>query len=216
MPYEDPSTAKPLSEDVAWMRAAAWKARHRSHCETAGLGLAEIVFYGDSITQSLVDSAAWKEISTRHKAVAFGISGDRTPHLLWRIENGEVGKLKPRLAFVLIGTNNIGHLDQSPEDVARGILAIAAALRKRMPATTLVIHGIFPAGELPSDPIRARIKAVNSLVANVDDGHKTKFLDLSQSFLTREGVIPSTLMPDFLHPSEAGYAIWMKQLKPLF
>jgi lysophospholipase L1-like esterase len=197
---------------VDWLKQSDWLKRHQGHADEAAKGEAEIVFFGDSITEGLPQSQAFKRTFSGRKAAAFGISGDRTPHLLWRIENGACGKLQPKMAFLLIGVNNFGHLDQSPEEVARGIKAVAKALTQRLPEAKLVILGIFPAGQSPTDPLRAKIRAANALISAFAGECKADFLDIGGRFLNSDESIPSSLMPDFLHPNEEGYQVWMDSI----
>jgi lysophospholipase L1-like esterase len=212
---EAPDIASPLPADQDWLSRQGWMERHDAYAVEAAKGEAEIIFYGDSITEGLPQSMAWKKTMSGRKAAAFGISGDRTAQLLWRVENGECGALKPRLVFLLIGINNFGHLDHSPAEVAKGVGAVLSALRQRLSMAKICLLAIFPSGESPDDPMRAKIKSANNLISALADGSKVFFLDLESLFLDNRRRIPPSLMPDFLHPNEKGYETWMRAIYPL-
>lgn len=212
---EDPILAAPLPADYDWMSVAQWHAKHEAYAAEAARGEAEAVFYGDSITEVLPQSEAWKKRHRSPQSAAFGISGDRTAQMRWRIENGECGNLKPKNAYLLIGTNNFGHFNHSAQEAASGVIAAALALRSRLPQARLTIFSIFPAGQLPSNPLRAKIRTANALIHALDDRRLTRVVDLEKIFLASDGSIPASLMADFLHPTEAGYEAWMSAVDSL-
>ena len=144
-------------------------------------------------------------------AANFGIGGDKTEHVLWRIDNGELDGISPKVLVLLIGTNNIGY---SAEDILKADTKSSrkSTISFRRPRCSII--GIFPRGADPSDPnvaaMRAKIIAVNKGLAALDDGNKTRFLDLGDKFLTPDGKITKDFMYDnvALHPNEAGYQLW--------
>lgn len=214
--HEDPEKPKPRKEEYPWMSIQEWYKRHEKNKALAEMGKAKVVFYGDSIVEGLFWSKAFQRFAERYEALALGIGGDRTAQLLWRLRHGEVGHLKPDHVFLLIGINNFGHLNQSPEEVARGVLACAKELRLRFPETILHILAIFPSGEKSTDPLRAKIKEANALIAEGRLKIKhTRFHDLSSIFLDKNGNIPKALMEDFLHPTEKGRELWMRETEKI-
>jgi len=182
---------------------------HESFVEIAKKGEAQVVFLGDSITAGWGRQAAIfdKEFG-QYKAANFGIGGDRTQHVLWRVENGEFEGIKPKAVVLMIGTNNSGAADNSPEQVAAGIKAIISAIHQRSPNTKVLLLAIFPrgAGEA-NNPGRTKNKAVNALIAKFDDGQKVHFLDIGPKFLAADGTLSKEIMPDLLHLNAKGYQI---------
>lgn len=184
---------------------------HESFVATAKKGEAQVVFLGDSIT------AGWngqpvlfaKEYS-QYKAANFGIGGDRVQHVLWRVENGEFEGLKPKAVVLMIGTNNAGVAENTPEQVANGIKKIIEAIHKRTPETKVLLLAIFPRGEKEdpqTNPGRAKNQAVNAIIAKLDDGKKVHYFDIGQKFLQADGTLTVEIMKDRLHLTAAGYQI---------
>jgi lysophospholipase L1-like esterase len=177
-----------------------------------------LLFIGDSITEGWHWDDNWKifrDHFDKYIPANFGIGGDRTAHVLWRIDNGELDHISPKAVVLLIGTNNIGY---PAPDILKGDEKIVAEIRQKLPDTKLLILGIFPRGEDPHDPktaeMRDKIKFVNAGLAKFDDNDKTRFLDIDQSFLKPDGTLPKEIMPDSLHPNHAGYKIWADAIQP--
>jgi len=175
---------------------------------------AEILFIGDSITQSW--EGAGKAVWSRHygdrKAINLGISGDRTQHVLWRLENGNVDGIDPRVAVVMIGTNNSNGQDNTVREIARGITAIVESLRAKLPHTHVLLLDIFPRGAEPNAQ-RGKILQVNQIVRRLDDGEAVHYLSIGQRFLEEDGTITRAIMPDALHLTPAGYEIWAEAIE---
>jgi lysophospholipase L1-like esterase len=174
----------------------------------------QVVFDGDSITDGWRSGgkAIWEERFAKFNAINFGLSGDRVENVLWRIKQGQLQGLNPKLVFMMIGTNNLGG---EPENIAGGIKEIVAAYQKACPEAVIILQAIFPRREQPSDPARAWIKSVNALIAKLADGHKVIFVDFSDKFLQPDGTISREVMPDFLHPGPKGYQIWADAIQPI-
>ena len=189
-------------------------ARHKQFLEIAKKGGVEVVFIGDSITQGWGNNKAWKENFEPLKSANFGIGGDQTGHVLWRItEGGELDSIKPKVAVVMIGTNNTG--GHSAEQIAGGVKLIVETIHKKTPQTKVLLLGVFPRGVQAGTPIRKKIADINTTIAKLDDGGKTvKYLDIGERFLDKEGVLPKELMPDALHLSAKGYEIWAAAITP--
>ena len=146
------------------------------------------------------------------KAVDFGIGGDRTQHVLWRIENGECDGIKPKVVVLMIGTNNLGR--NSAPEIVEGITAIVKEFRSRLPESKILLLGVFPRGEKHDDPVRKAIQDINRQIAKLDDGKWIKYLDIGGKFLDAKGDLPKDVMPDFLHPNAKGYQIWADAMDP--
>lgn len=183
------------------------KARQRA-------GEIHLVFDGDSITDSWPRGGGriWKDRYEKIGVVDFGIAGDRTQNVLWRLKNGQMDGLKPRLIVLLIGTNNI------PKDDADGIVAgiseIVEEYRRRCPDAVILLQGIFPRGK-NDNPLRTKIKMVNERIAKLADGDKVIYFDFGEKFLNPDGSMSAEVMPDFLHPASKGYAIWAEAIQPM-
>jgi lysophospholipase L1-like esterase len=181
----------------------------------------DLIFDGDSITDFWQKQG--KEVWNQHygnlNAMDFGIAGDRTENILWRLDNGQVDGLHPKLIVLLIGTNNLsganGAQVSSPEQVADGIKADVADYQQRCPNSAILLLGIFPCAESAKSPSRARIKEVNQIISKLDDGKKILYLDIGDKFLQPDGTLTKEIMPDFLHPSPQGYEIWAEAIQPV-
>jgi lysophospholipase L1-like esterase len=175
-----------------------------------------LLFLGDSITEYLpiVGKPTWAKFAAYHPA-AFGVSGDNTEHLLWRITHGELDGIDPKAVVILIGTNNIGHIQaEKPEWVAGGIKKIVETVHEKLPKAKVVVMGVFPRGSKGLDPIRKKVAGINQGVVELDDGKATRVLDIGKSFLDAKGDIPKDLMGDALHPTPKGYEVWYAAMWP--
>lgn len=190
--------------------------RHESFNEVSKKGEAQLVFLGDSITQGWEGGGkeAWAKAWEPLKPANFGISGDRTEHVLWRLENGNYDGLKPKLTVLMIGTNNTGHHMDPVAETFAGIKAIVEKLRSKQPQMKVLILGIFPRGEKPDDAMRVRNEGVNALLPKLTDGQSVFFLDIGKAFLQPDGTLSRDIMPDFLHLSPKGYDLWVTALEP--
>lgn len=201
-------------------RDTAWIIRHEQFVAEAHRGGIELLFLGDSITDYWRSAspekggkAVWDREYAALKAANFGIGGDRTQHVLWRLRNGEADGYQPKVVVLMIGTNNTGlerdgktPRNATPE-VIEGVTAVVSELRTRFPETRILFLAIFPRGEKAA-PQRLQIAEVNRAVARLHDGKHVYFLDIGAKFLDADGNIPREVMPDLLHPSEKGYQIW--------
>jgi len=195
------------------------KGRHDKFVEIAKRGGVEVLFVGDSITDAWggeghgksPGSKIFEEEFVPLKAANFGIGGDRTQHVLWRLQHGELEGIQPKVLMLMIGTNNLG--SNTVEEIADGIKAIVKETHKRSPKTKVLLLGIFPRGPKP-DALREKIKQINEIIAKLDDGGKTvQYLDLAEKFLEKDGTLSKEIMPDYLHLSPKGYRIWADAVK---
>lgn len=175
----------------------------------------DLIFDGDSITAGWKGGGGgvWGHHYTKLNAFDFGNSGDTTNGVLWQVQNGQVDGLHPKLIVLLIGTNNLGH--SNPEQLAGGIKAVVEEYKKHCPDAAILLQGIFPRSEKPTDPIRDKIKSINKIISGYADGKKVIFLDFGDKFLEPDGTLSKEIMPDFLHPSPKGYQIWADAIQPV-
>ncbi len=191
-------------------------ASHEKFVSIAKEGKAQLVFLGDSITAGWAGAGkeVWAKAFGEYTPANFGIGGDRTQHVLWRIMNGELdGGIKPKAAVLMIGTNNSG--SDSAEGIAKGVTAIVKTIREKQPQAKVLLLAVFPRGEKASpNPGRDKLKQVNDIIAKLDDGKSVFFLDIGGKFLQPDGSLTKEIMPDFLHLSPAGYQIWADAIGP--
>ncbi len=189
--------------------------RHKKFLAIAKKGGVEVLFLGDSITHGWEgQKKIWKKYFEPLKAANFGIGGDQTGHVLWRItEGGELEGITPKVAVLMIGTNNSGN--QSAMQIAEGITLIVKTIKEKSPTTKVLVLGIFPRGPKAGTDIRKKLTDVNTIIAKLDDGGKTvKYLDIGSKFLQDDGSLSKDIMPDFLHLSARGYEIWAEAITP--
>lgn len=187
---------------------------HEQFVKQAKEGKAQLVFLGDSITAGWGrQKEIWDKAFGAYTPVNFGIGGDRTQHVLWRIENGELDGIKPKAVVLMIGTNNSS---TDPADgIARGITKIVETIRAKQPQAKILLLAVFPRGEKPSpNPGREKLAEVNKTIAKLDDGKHVFFLDIGPKFLEPDGTIAKAVMPDFLHLSAEGYQRWADAIGP--
>jgi lysophospholipase L1-like esterase len=199
-----------------------WMTRHEGYVAEARQGGIDLLFLGDSITDGWRwgngGSQIWPSIYAPRHAANFGIGWDRIQNVLWRVENGELENLSPKVVVLLIGTNNAGNEDNgrprnlTPEIIA-GISNLVRRIQFHIPACKILLLGLFPRGE-KNDPIRDQVKAVNAGLAQFADGSTVKFLDLGEKFLAPDGTLSRDLFPDLLHPNAKGYQIWAAAMEP--
>ncbi|MEX2216212.1 MAG: platelet-activating factor acetylhydrolase IB subunit [Phycisphaeraceae bacterium] len=191
-----------------------WKKRHDLISERVkAMSDAKLVFIGDSITQGWEGNGkeVWAQYYTPRKTLNLGIGGDRTQHVLWRLENGNLEGIKPQAAVIMIGTNNSNGKDNTAAEIADGITAIVHKLRKATPDTKILVLAVFPRGEKPNAQ-REKIDEVNKTVSKLDDGEHVFYLDIGANLMNPDGVISKEIMPDFLHLSKKGYEIWAQSI----
>jgi lysophospholipase L1-like esterase len=196
---------------------------HASFLKRAKEGPVGLLFLGDSITEGWKEvPEVWGEYFGKYHPANFGIGGDRTQHVLWRIEDGELDDVRPTVVVLMLGTNNTG--TNSGEEIAAADRRIVALVRAKLPEAKVLLLAIFPRGlrknkeGVMDDLLDRRLEAIriaNAELAKLDDGRAVRFLDISAKFRGADGHIPSAIMPDQLHLSPAGYKIWAEAMQPL-
>lgn len=195
---------------------ASCKDRHNRFNAISKQGEAQLVFLGDSITQGWEGEgkAQWEKSWSPLKAANFGIGGDRTEHVLWRLDNGNYDGLKAKLTVLMIGTNNTGHRMDPAADTAAGVKAIVERLRAKQPQMKILVLGVFPRGEKPDDAKRVRTTEINNIISKLDDGKNVFYMDVTSAFVPADGVLSREIMPDHLHLSPRGYELWATAIEP--
>lgn len=203
-----------------------WTERHQAILEQLPQKNPKVIFIGDSITHGWEKKgkAVWDEYYSSYDALNLGYSGDRTEHVLWRLQNGEIDGIQPKLAVLMIGTNNAAREQYSAEQIADGIRAIVCMLREKLPRTKILILAIFPRGsdeqrkdktqDATYNPLWAKNDQVNRMISKLADGRNVFYLDINKAFLNEQGVLTRQVMPDLLHPEEKGYQIWAEAMNP--
>lgn len=211
----------PQAPDVAAQKFApdgkvntGFMAAHERFVKIAQEGKAELIFLGDSITAGWAGKKdIWDKAFGQYQPANFGIGGDRTQHVLWRITNGELEGIKPKAVVLMIGTNNSG--TDSAEGIAKGVTVIVETIRAKQPQAKILLLAVFPRGEkVAPNPGRNKLKQVNAIIAKLDDGQAIHFLDIGEKFMQADGSLTKEIMPDFLHLSAAGYQIWADAIGP--
>jgi lysophospholipase L1-like esterase len=216
--------AEPQAADVAAPRPDYFQFAHmhQMFLDRARAAPVGLLFLGDSITEAWWNVPDfWWERYGAHQPANFGISGDRTQNVIWRLEHGALDRITPRVVVLMIGTNNTG--DNSAAEIVAGIDRILGLIREKSPRTKVLLLGIFPRGPRQSwdgkpEDWRERmavIRAVNAQLPARDDGSLVRFLDIGPVFLDAQGKISGALMPDQLHLSDAAYKLWANAMQPL-
>lgn len=206
-----PQTAVPVPQTEFW-----WTDRHARTLARIRQGDIDLLLIGDSITQGWADEGrrVWHSYYGSRRAANLGFSGDRTEHVLWRLDHGEIEGIAPTLVVLLIGTNNTGQHDP-PQETAAGIQAILTTLYTRLPSTKILLLGVFPRSASVDDPLRRANAALNDHIQAYADNQRVFFLDLNRNFVDDQGHLSQDLMPDFLHLSERGYRVWADGMEPI-
>ena len=193
-----------------------WRDRHRQKVKLAKESNFDLLFIGDSITHGWESAgkATFEKFYNARKTLNIGFSGDRTEHVLWRLLNGELPEnVKPKVATIMIGTNNTGHSMQDAEETFLGIKSIVNLLQDRRPNMKILLLGIFPRAIDPGHPQRIRNNKINELAKTLANSISVDYLDISESFLDENKKLPKSVMPDALHPNSNGYKIWANAME---
>lgn len=199
---------------------------HEANLKRAEEGPVGLLFMGDSITAGWQTRAKdlFAQTYGKYQPANFGIGGDKTENILWRIDHGELDKIKPKVMVLMIGTNNSG-TNTAPQ-ISAAIKKIIDQTHAKLPETKILLLAVFPRGphtvkkpdgtETKDDGVKRNevIKEVNATISKLDDGKMVRYLDIGEKFKV-DGKIPDSIMPDQLHPSPEGYKIWVSAMQPL-
>ena len=214
LPPQAPDIAAPKMDPKTGEPQTGFMGAHGKFVGIAKENSAKLLFLGDSITAGWSgQKAIWDSAFGQYSPANFGIGGDRTQHVLWRITNGELDGFTPKALVLMIGTNNSG--SDSPEGIAAGVTKIVETIRQKSPSTKILLLAVFPRGDKTAQaPTREKLKTVNGHIAKLDDGKRVFFLDIGAKFLEPDGTLTKEVMPDLLHLSSKGYQIWADAIAP--
>lgn len=213
-PHPESIIPSPRVTEYDWMSTERWQTMHAEDVEIAREGNVDLLLIGDSITEGWPEPLV-QEYFGDYKPANFGIGGDKTENLLWRLNSGAVGKLDPEVVSLLIGVNNFGLSEHQPNEVYQGVKAVVDTLLGAFPNAKILVHGVFPYKESAEDPAREKVRELNSQIANLADRERVYYLDIGAQLVEDNGDISTEIMPDHLHLSEKGYRIWAENLKPI-
>lgn len=218
VPQPPPEQQDPAIAERGWFKDQpnAWNNMHKLFVERAKKGGIDVLFLGDALTQGLSDSRDfWKKNFEPLKAANFGIAGDRTQQILWRIQNGELEGIKPKVVVLMIGASHAFTQD-SAEKVNAGTRKIIEAIRAKLPEAKILLLAALPLAKNNSAPARAKIATLNALNAKLDDGKSVRFLDMKQKFVESDGTLSeANYQVDFVHLKPKGYELWAEAMRPL-
>ena len=202
-----PSTTTPSDSNYTGRHAADNQA-----CEALVAAMkgkpCDVIFIGDSITQGWVQRGknVWESHYASRHALDFGVGADATQHVLWRLEHMDVASFRPKVAVLMIGTNNTRN---SPEEIAAGVKAVLEKTQQVFPGVKVILMSI-----LPNARANEKMQAVNAITKTFADSRRIYYLDLAAQ-MTPEGDSWKGLGPDKLHLTPAGYEMWAAALDPL-
>lgn len=189
---------------------SVWGAIHDGYAAQAVQGSNPVVFLGDSITYfwggsnpSAPGAGVWRSEFAPLGAADFGIMGDLSGNVLWRVEHGEVAG-KPGAVVLMVGINDLTH-GRSVAETAGNIAAVVGAIRAQSPGTDVLLLSVLPTRTDPTGGLNARVTQLNAAIAGLADGRAVRYLDVAGSFLGPDGEVPAGLLIDGIHPSAAGY-----------
>ncbi|CAN9501705.1 unnamed protein product [Ophioblennius macclurei] len=203
------AVAKPV-EDV--QGDGRWMSQHIRFVQECKDAEPDVLFVGDSMVQLMQQYEIWREFFSPLHALNFGIGGDTTSNVLWRLQNGELENIRPKVVVLWVGTNNYEH---TAEQVAGGIVAIGQELISRLPKAKIVVLGLLPRGERPNS-LREKNTAVNGFLRSwLPRLGQAQLLDVSREYVHSDGTISPRDMFDFLHLTASGYRTMAKPLSDL-
>jgi lysophospholipase L1-like esterase len=202
---------------------------HAQLLEKARQGRIDVYFLGDSITRrwgtsdeqyrAFLDN--WRQNFFGWNAADFGWGGDTTQNILWRLKNGELDNVNPKIIVLMAGTNNIGKTspqgstDPRIAEVTAGIKAILAVCRQKAPRATIVLMGITPRND--NMEVMPLINRINANIARFADGKKIRYVNINDKLADKEGrLFEGMTNRDGLHLDVKGYQVWADALKPVF
>jgi beta-glucosidase len=221
-PVPEPADEPAPKQDRAHKPEPHFIEMHRGFIRRGKEGPIDLLFLGDSITEFWLSGPneapqIWREHYWKYTPADFGISGDRTQNVLWRIADHELDGIHPKVVVLMIGTNNTA--GNTAAEITAADVKIVRQIHEKLPETKLLLLGILPRGADPADPrvarLREKITAINKELAKLDDSNRTRYLDIGSKFFDAQGNIPVDVMKDALHPTPKGYQIWADAMQPL-
>lgn len=189
-----------------------FEAKHAANKARAAEGDVEVLFMGDSITdfwRNETGRFAGKPVLDEYfgdlKIANFGIAGDTTQGVLYRLDDGEGEGFAPKAIMLMIGTNNARA--NIAGEIAEGVGAVVLSLQNHFPQAKILLLGVFPRST-PDSPFRPQIAEINGIVSRLHDGERVFYKDIGDVFLAADGTIPMDVMSDGLHPTTKGYRLW--------
>lgn len=205
---------RPISPELPAHRATTPSTRYPERVQQIAQRAAErdarVAFVGDSITQGWEGEGAeeWAKRFAPLSAINLGVSGDQTQHVIHRFRSGAYDALRVEAVVMMIGTNNFGGGKHTPREAADGVRGILDEIKLRWPRAKVLLLAVFPRGASKDDPYRTQIAELNAILATYAEPGRIEFKDIGGSFLAADGSLPAEIMPDFLHLSKRGYALW--------
>jgi lysophospholipase L1-like esterase len=196
---------------------------HEQLLEKAKEGGIDVYFLGDSITRRWGATdypeflANWRTNFFGWNAANFGWGADNIENILWRVENGELDGVNPKIIVVLAGINNVGTVpggDVKVENITRGLKALVSACQQKAPNAIIILTAIFPRND--NMAVIPTINRINDNLGKMADGKKIRFLNVNDKLADKDGKLFEGISKDKLHPSLEGYQIWADGLKPIF
>ena len=205
----------PVQQDAKWA-VKWWMPRHKEKlAQKEVLGDVQLVFLGDSITHAWDRmQKPWDKHFAKYNALNIGFSGDRTEHVLWRLDHGAVDGINPKVLVMMIGTNNAGHHKEASADTALGVKAILQDLRARLPETKILMLAIFPRGKDDNDALRKLTMGTNEIIKTYADNENIFFMNINNIFLDDKRILQKSVMNDLLHPNKEMYPKWAEAISP--
>lgn len=214
----EPAVQVPIPHRSAPRIEADWFVRFGMQLRTTQTlrdcgGETDVVLLGDSITEGWQWSSTWGKAFAGLKVLNYGIGGDRTENLLWRIENGLLDALRPRVVTLMVGVNDLW-ISPVAADVVTGVVACAKAIHARLPYARLVHFGILPTSGSAAR-VNPLVQKINAKCAKAAGEYNATWIDLTPDFCTKPGELKPGLLSDGVHLLDAGYQIWGDKLRPL-
>jgi lysophospholipase L1-like esterase len=206
-----------------------WMTRHHGFVAQARQGEVDLYLTGDSLIDLWGQNFAghFEKTFGRWRTCNFAISGDRTEHLLWRLQNGELEGVNPRAVMVCIGTNNLPAIQgmlyagKTVEEVASGVKAVLGEFGRRVPGAKVLLVGLLPREDrltamppMGPEDLMGKVRELNGMLAGMEGG-RVKYLSFFEEYLGEDGKVKPGLLFDRLHPDVGGYDVWAKAVVPV-
>jgi lysophospholipase L1-like esterase len=218
-PAQDGPAIKPVPRPDANSKTA-----HEQLLAKAKAGKIDVYFTGDSITRrwGATDYPQFLENWNKNfhgwNAANFGWGGDSIQNILWRLQNGELDGVNPKVIVVMAGTNNIGggYAGRNREkitEITEGLKAVLKTCQEKAAKATIILMGITPRNDNPNALLV--ISGVNANLAKLADGKQVRYLTINDKLADKEGKLLEGMSPDRLHLTTKAYQVWADALKPI-